>query len=198
MASAPKIPEWLLILALAIVFLLIIAVGAFIVMSRDLPPNAEPEAIRARFAEQIAFLEELAASHTAEEFDETEMDATKDPSALIEHIEKEKEWMGPVEEHADLFSDPVILGAYIITRYTNRRTTFISVKVFEDEPEPSIPLSRNTPGVNQPALSIWQARKKRWITYENLVLNAAGEKRGYQLILDLDLLKKEAAEKDKD
>jgi len=174
---------WLIVIS---VFIFVIAAGAFLLMMKELPPCAEPEAIEKRFAEQIACLRELAESCDADGFIAGPPSGKEEGAESIKRLKDSEAWWKSVEEKADLFSDPVILGVSVVIIAPNMQISHV-VKEY-DEPSGSFPLSGEESGVDRPATRLLFAGARFFVEYENRFMDESGMERGYRMILDLDLL----------
>ena len=136
---------WLIVIS---VFIFLIAAGVFLLMMKELPPCAETQAIEKRFTKQIAFLREMAETCDADGFIAGPPSGKEEGAESIKRLKDDEAWWKTVEEKADLFSDPVILGASVVIFAPNMQISHV-VKEY-DEPSGSFPLSGGGSGVDRP------------------------------------------------
>lgn len=170
------------------------------IANRDLPPCADPEAIEARFAKQIEFLKDLAVSFPFEQHlpvsrrpDEKQIEEFR--AELEKYQGTMEEWQRRVDQGADLFADPAIIGASVINDHSSQYVTRTVIKECEELEESwfgamleSISGGASSPGVDKPAVRRLHVVGRRLVRIENLFLDPAGKRRGYQLVIDLDRL----------
>jgi hypothetical protein len=166
---------WLLVV-LGSGFVLFTAAGVLKVLLEEIPASARPEAIQQRFGRQLEFLRDLAATYPAKEC----------RTDLPTEIESSAAWEKRVDSGAELFSEPVILGASVIC-YLPNATMYLAVKVYE-KPTESFSRVMVLPRTEPPSVSLWYTRERRVIHYEDHVLDSSGVTKGYRLVLDLDRL----------
>ncbi len=187
--SRKKIPAWILIAGAVFVF--VVVAGVLALMSRKIPACARPEAIQKRFAEQIGYLEELAAKYPGDFNFQAQLDSFgKDPikPAVIADI-KDAMWER-IQDNTHLFSDPAILEASVISSSDDATVNLVVFKEYEESAwswSPSVFFGRSVED-GSPSVSIWYGNEKRLIKYERYFDHEPGEKRGCRLVLDLDRL----------
>jgi hypothetical protein len=188
--SNKSFPGWLKILIPAVAVISIIFFIVLMVLFKELPAAATPEAIQSRFAAQVALLHEMASKYALEEVDVSMENPKEDFEDFIDYIERQENWFDQYRDQFDLFDDPAILGASVITKYDGHTTSSISLKAFEI-PAGSWPLSMGSPGINRPSARLWYADGQHIVKYENKIQDAEGRIKGYKMILDLDRLEEE-------
>ncbi|MHC4941521.1 MAG: hypothetical protein ACYTG7_00735 [Planctomycetota bacterium] len=180
-------------------FLLCMFAGLVILMFRDVPHHARPEIIEKHFAEQIAFLKEIAfACPDPSRPSLTDSEGKVDESALQEYDQIWKAWSKKAESRPDLLSHPAILGVsiFVFDGMGGKRAqmTLKEYRNFEPSLMDSIVgfLGPNsgTPDVDRPVIRHWYEGKRHLARYENLFLNPEGVEMGSHLILDLDHIEK--------
>jgi hypothetical protein len=183
-------PAWLKILIPALAVFSLIIFVILMVLFKELPACATPEAIQSRFAKQVALLHEMASKYSLDEADVALENPAEDYEVLMAYVERQENWIDQYRDQFDIFDDPAILGARVITIYDENSTSSISLKHFE-QPVGSLPLSIGSPGIDRPFARLWYAQGRHIVKYENRILDAGGQVRGYMLILDLDRLEAE-------
>ena len=175
-----RIPTWVKI-GIPLLILLVLAVAVAVqVLLDELPPAAQPDALQVRFAQQLSFLEDLAVSYPSEA---CEVLASEDPTRLVE-MEVDAAWQERLAEGRALFSAPGILGAYVsVCHEDDRRVFAVAGSTIATLRLPQVPLDVDKPTVNREYTGDLQL-----VRYENLVLDRSGERRGYELLLDLEPL----------
>jgi hypothetical protein len=195
--SEKRVPTWIKITVPVFLFVAAIFAGLVVIATRDLPECARAAAIEKRFEKQLAHLKELALAHgpdlpppeaaVAEE-ESSGSESAEIRNAIHRFLPQEEMWWIGMEIDEELFADPVILDASI--RYYRGRTENCMIFKGFDEPDGAWTLSFQSPTLEKPEVSFYQAGKKRWIRYENRFEGASGMQRGCRLCLDLDLLEK--------
>ena len=170
-----------------ILVLTAIALGAFLLLTRELPDCARPKAIQDRFKPQLAVLEALATSPEVDAFQA--MIGKKDWSkeGLARQVEKIQAWNARAEREAPLFDDPAILGASV-TIHSARSVSRMGVKAF-DEPEGMIALPGGSQDEGYPSVTLWFTGTRFLAEYEARFPEVSGVQRGYRLFFDLERLK---------
>jgi len=174
------IPTWIKI-AVPLLILGAILVAALVMLVREeVPAHAQPDALEARFAGQLAFLRELAADLPMKGCQERSQD---DLLALIGTLES---WQERVEAGKHLFEDPVILAAEILQMCGGSQSTF-GVKPYEG-PESTWSASMLSRREEWPSVSLWFAGTRREVRYDSRIDDTGPDPLLIRLILDLESL----------
>ncbi len=154
-AAARRRPFWPM-MAIGL-FVLLAIIGLFVIALRDMPSPAEPETIEKLFAEQIAFLKELALA-CPDSIKPPSYDPHDDPDGegWKKYNEVWQGWSEQSKSRPDLMSHPVIKGAA------------------ESEGD--------TPDVRQ-----WRKGEEHLVRYEAYFVSPDGMNMGLQLLVDLNL-----------
>ncbi len=203
--SEKRVPAWIKITVPVVLFVGAVFAGLVVIATRDLPECAQAAAIEKRFAKQLDHLKELALTRGPDipppETPVAEEESTGNESAEIRDaihrfLPREEMWWIGMEIDEELFADPAILGASI--RYYRDGTENCIIFKDNNKPDGAWTLSFQSPTLEEPEVSLYQAGKKRWIRYENRFEGASGMQRGCRLCIDLDLLEKEYALSEKE
>ena len=98
-------------------FVVLVFGGVAVLMLRDLPPAAQPQALEARFAEQIAHLEDLISRCRLEESPDLSGEEMAPYAELDQGIQRSMIWseqLRALEPDYPIFADPAILEASIV------------------------------------------------------------------------------------
>ncbi len=186
-------PTWLKILLPILVVVALLAAGATRVAMEEVPAHAQPAALEDRFAEQLAFLREMAESLPVNVCADdllagVELDRNADPAAIRESLQA---FLAPLEQWEEqatagwsALDDPVILSADVVQFCNDSGNTFV-IKPYE---VPSIAWSTAifTAGDQQPPVSLWFVGTKRQIRYNARVGGSDEDPLVIRLILDLE------------
>jgi len=107
----------------------------------------------------------------------------EEPLGAVGLLLTDPEWDEQVASGEELFADPAILGAKVVT-WCDGLTVSFPVKLESSElswsREGMLPISE------WPRVSLWYAGPRRRVRYEDRLDQATDEPRGIQLILDMD------------
>jgi len=182
--SVNTVPLWFKVLAPLLVICIGAAATIHAIKDSELPENAKPHAIEARFSKQIEALEELAMNYSpppAHSMKKVRGKSDPDKVEVSREIKREAEEIQSVytrikeklAKYDHLFVDPAIVGVQIYYHPSRFSTIRESIKV-----ECS---SRRFTG------------NQKLIKYEKVMLDPAGKKRGFRLVIDLNLIEGDPA-----
>ena len=178
----PKMTRWLKIGVPLLLLLVLLVAAAAKMWFEEVPEEAQLEAIQARFAEQIAVLEELAGTFPIGLCDDQQLPSLESAQELMSTLSA---WQASFEAREDLFADPVILGARVSRTCGDSQMRY-ELKAFE----PALSFSRSmvTPPTTWPAVSLWFIGGQRTVKYQDRVDAGSGETKGVDLTLALEHL----------
>ncbi len=188
-------PTWLKILLPILVVVALLAAAVTRVAMEEVPAHAQPAVLENRFAEQLAFLREMAESLpvnvcTDDLLASVELDRNADPDAiresLLAFLAPLEQWEEQVTAGWSALDDSVILSADVVQFCNDSGSTFV-IKPYE---VPSIAWSTAifTAGDQQPPVSLWFAGTKRQARYNARVGGSDEDPLVIRLILDLESL----------
>ncbi len=175
-----RIPTWLKIVIPILVLGVILVAALASLITEDVPPNAQPAALEARFPEQLAFLRELASDLPVQGCGE------RSREELLALIDELKLWQKRVEAGLHLLDDPVILGAEIIQVCGGAQSTY-GIKSYEGS-DSAWSASMLSSSEDRPPVSLWFAGTQRQVRYESPIDDSGPEPVVIRLILDLEAL----------
>ncbi len=186
-------PTWLKILLPILVFVALLVAAVIRVVMEEVPAHAQPAALEDRFAEQLAFLREMADSIpvnvcTDDLLASVELDGSADPDAIRDNLQSIlaplKQWHEQINAGWPALDDPIILSADVVQFCNDSGSTFV-VKPYE---VPSIAWSTAifTASDQQPPVSLWFAGTKRQVRYNARVGGSDEDPLVIRLILDLE------------
>lgn len=178
----PKIRTWLkFVVPLLLLFGLLVAAGAKM-WFEEVPEEAQSDVIQARFAEQIAVLEELAGTFPIGVCDDQQDLSLESAQELMSTLSS---WQASFNAREDLFADPAILGAKVSRTCGDSQMIYV-LKAFE----PALSFSRSmiTPPTTWPAVSLWFIGGQRTVKYQDRIDAGSGEIEGFELTLALEHL----------
>ncbi len=186
-------PTWLKIILPILVVVALLAAVVTRVALEEVPAHAQPAVLEDRFAEQLAFLREMAESLplnvcTDDLLASIELDGSADPDAIRENLQSIfaplEQWNEQITAGWPALDDPVILSADIVQFCNDSGSTFV-IKPYEAS---SIAWSTAflTAADQQPAVSLWFAGTKRQIRYNARVGGSDEDPLVIRLILDLE------------
>ncbi len=186
-------PTWLKILLPILVVVALLAAAVTRVVMEEVPAHAQPAVREDHFAEQLAFLREMATSLPVNVCSDdllasVELDGSADPDATLKNIQS---ILAPLEQWDEQASagwltldDPVILSADIVQYCNDSGNTFV-IKPYE---APSIFWSTAifTANDQQPPVSLWFAGTKRQVRYNARAGGSDEDPLVIRVILDLE------------
>lgn len=187
-----RFPRWIPVTAV-LVFLLL-AAGLLVIMFRDLTAPIPPEVVEERFADQLAFLQELAFERpdpALPALPEISREGVDD--AWRESMKTWETWSKKSESRPDLLGHPAIMAASVVIFGKEGGTKIrFMLKGYEGLERSGLeslvgilgPAAK--PEVNRPVVRQWGGGNKNLILYENRFVDPAGVKMGAQLLLDLN------------
>ena len=186
-------PTWLKILLPILVVVALLAAAVIRVLMEEVPAHAQPAVLEERFAEQLAFLREMADSIpvsvcTDDLLASVELDGSADPDAVRKNIQSIlaplEQWDEQATAGWSALDDPVILSADVIQFCNDSGSTFV-IKPYE---APSIAWSTAifTANDQQPPVSLWFAGTTRQVRYNARVGGSDVDPLVIRLILDLE------------
>ncbi len=186
-------------------FVLLVVVGLFVIAVRDLPTAADPEVVEETFAEQIAFLKELALScpeptkpPSFDSDDDAQVEAWREFNLVWE------EWSKKSESRPDLMSHPAIKGASVYIAASSGGIRARMILVDHDDLEPSwfesvwtcLHDEGTEPEGDPPEVRQWRDGDGRLVRYEAYFVGPDGANMGLQLLVDLNLVNQNAVDDD--
>ncbi len=186
-------PTWLKILLPILVVVALLAAGVTRVAMEEVPDHAQPAVLEDRFAEQLAFLREMAESLPVnvcadDLLASVELDRNADPDAIRESLQAFlaplQQWNEQATAGWSALDDPVILSADVVQFCNDSGNTFV-IKPYD---APSIAWSTAifTASDQQPPVSLWFAGVKRQVRYNARVGGSDEDPLVIRLILDLE------------
>lgn len=182
-----RFPLWQVLVA---VFILIVLVGVTVLCTREIPEYAQAPAIEARFAPQLEILRKTAETCPIKEHD---LEPVKTPEK-IEDFKKRisvlTDWSEQAENELMQHPDPALLGASIVVHKGHSMNirhavvSFLDYETEEDMWSPSEIIERS-PDLGRPWVTLWYTGNRQLIKYKMYFEDPAGNKRGYEILLDL-------------
>jgi hypothetical protein len=190
-----RLPTWLKILLPILVVVVLLAAVVTRVAMEEVPAHAEPAVLEDRFAEQVAFLREMAESLpmnvcTDDLLASVELDGSADPDAIREDLQSIlaplERWNEQVTAGWPAIDAPVVLSADIVQFCNDSGSTFV-VKPYE-APSSAWSTAIFTAADQQPPVSLWFAGTKRQVRYNVRVGGSDEDPLVIRLTLDLEAL----------
>jgi hypothetical protein len=186
-------PTWLKILLPILVVVALLVAAVTRVVMEEVPAHAQPAVLEDRFAEQLAFLREMAESLpvnvcTDDLLASVELDGSADPAAIRDNLQSIlaplEQWDEQATAGWSALDDPVILSADVVQFCNDSGSTFV-IKPYEAQ---SIAWSTAifTANDQQPPVSLWFAGVKRQVRYNARVGGSDEDPLVIRLILDLE------------
>jgi hypothetical protein len=190
-----RLPTWLKILLPILVVVVLLAAVVTRVAMEEVPAHAQPAVLEDRFAEQVAFLREMAESLpmnvcTDDLLASVELDGSADPDAIREDLQSIlaplERWNEQVTAGWPAIDAPVVLSADIVQFCNDSGSTFV-VKPYE-APSSAWSTAIFTAADQQPPVSLWFAGTKRQVRYNVRVGGSDEDPLVIRLTLDLEAL----------
>jgi len=152
--------------------------AAIQVLQEKIPAYGQVPAVQERFAQQIAFLHEMAESLPMKECG---------GESGLETLTLLEPWWERTQNGEHLLSDPTILGAEVLRFCEDGSQVGYGVKNYEG-PEGAWSLSVFLPAGEYPSVTLWRRGVQRIVRYEDRQPGSSGVVNGIRLTLDLERL----------